>query len=308
MWRVIDIDGQGRHLSLERRNVLVKAENRVLGRVPIVDLQAVIVHGTGSTISLNLAATLAEEGVPLVICAANHLPTSVTLPVSANFESAGRIRHQSSASLPLCKRLWRDVVRAKIQGQSQALRHSGHRDSAALAKYAGVVKPGDPDNIEAQAARYYWKRLMGPDFSRSSDGGGLNDSLNYGYTVLRAAVSRAIVATGLSPALGLHHRSRLNAFQLSDDLMEPFRPLIDIKVWENRKSWRNGLPKDARGQLTDLINAPIAADVGSLPLSQALFKVCGSLSSAFARERRTIWLPKNLLVVSQTDLPLSNDR
>ena len=125
-------------------------------------------------------------------------------------------------------------MQSKIVAQSRALEISGNAEHDALRKLTKVVHSGDPENVEARAARFYWRRLMGENFRRDADQIGLNAHLNYGYAIMRGAMSRAVVGAGLSPGLGLHHRSRLNPFQLVDDLMEPFRPIVDIAVWQNK--------------------------------------------------------------------------
>mgnify|MGYP001072787388 CR=1 FL=1 len=306
MWRVVDVAADGRHLSLERGHVLVRQDGAELGRVPIGDVQAVLIHGHGCTVSVNLTAALADAGVPLVLCGRNHTPVAISLPVTGNYEQATRMHDQADAALPLRKRLWRDVVKAKISAQSQALALVGHADAAALAKYIGIVKPGDPDNVEAQAARYYWQRLLGSDFRRDAEGGGLNGPLNYGYTILRSAVSRTIVAAGLNPSLGLHHRGRLNPFQLADDLMEPFRPLVDARVAANRSDWVDGLTADGKRYLADLANAPLQTPDGVTALSTVLGRVCLSLVAAYGRNSRTLWLPDVLTEHRQGELSLDN--
>ena len=138
------------------------------------------------------------------------------LPVTGNFEQASRLQAQAAATLPTRKRLWAELVRQKVAVQAQALEDGGGPDAARLQTLARSVRSGDPDNVEAQAARLYWPRLMGADFRRDREAEGLNTALNYGYAVLRAGMSRAVVTAGLSPTLGLHHRSRLNRFAGSD--------------------------------------------------------------------------------------------
>src|SRR5262249_34865000 len=163
---------------------------------------------------------------PLVISAANHNPIAFLWPLDAHHEQAGRMDAQLDASLPLKKRLWSQLVKAKLQQQAAVLEACG--DSPALiAALIPKVRVGDPDNIEAQAARRYWSRVMGEEFTRDQDGDGINALLNYAYTILRSATARAVLAAGLHPSIGLHHSNRQNAMRLVDDLMEPFRPVMD---------------------------------------------------------------------------------
>ena len=240
VWRVVDISESQRTLTLKNQALCVSGSEGELGRVPISDVQSVILHGYGCMVSTPLLEALSSEGVPVVICGKNHHPASMVLPVAGNFEYAKRLLAQAGSSKPLRKRLWKELVQAKISAQARTLELTAQGGHAELMKFYPKVRSGDPENIEAQAARYYWRRLMGEDFRRDTNGGGLNAPLNYGYTVVRSAVARAVVGAGLSAGLGLHHRARLNAFQLVDDLIEPFRPRVDFLVWQNRDAWQAG--------------------------------------------------------------------
>ena len=278
MWRVVDISDDKRHLSLSRGSLKVSADGQEIGRVAISDIHSVVVHSHSATISINLNVALSEAGIPLVICGSNHAPVSLTLPVTGNYEQAARLNAQASLSHVRKKQLWRDLVRAKITAQARCLEIIGHQDASALSKMCGSVKSGDPDNVEARAARYYWPRLFGDDFRRDANQSGLNSHLNYGYTVLRSAMARSVVSVGLSPALGLHHRSRLNAFQLIDDLMEPFRPLVDYLVWSNQAHWNVELTSDAKRILAAIVNAPMSMEMGESPVSKVMTAVSMSLA------------------------------
>ena len=153
------------------------------------------------------------------------------LSIDGNFQQAKRFDAQVAASLPLTKRLWAEIVKSKLQQQAAALEATG-APAIPLSALVKKVRSGDPDNYEAQGARRYWGLLFGDDFRRDQQTGGINSMLNYGYTVLRATTARAVVAAGLHPTLGLHHSNEGNAMRLVDDLMEPFRPVIDLKVWQ----------------------------------------------------------------------------
>ncbi|MGB0683853.1 MAG: type II CRISPR-associated endonuclease Cas1 [Magnetovibrionaceae bacterium] len=304
MWRVVDIAEADRHLHLSRQSLVVSDKGQELGRIPVSDIQAVLVHGFGASLSLNVAAALAEAGIPLVLCGANHLPALLCLPVSANFEQAARTNAQAEASLPLKKRLWQSLIRAKITAQARCLEESDSQGHSSLIKLAKKVRAGDPDNLEAQAARAYWPRLMGPDFRRDQDADGLNAHLNYGYAVLRAAVARAVVGAGLSPALGLHHRGRLNPFQLVDDLMEPFRPLVDLLVWRNRTEWTGRLAPDAKRSLAGWITASLPTDQGAQPLTRVMSQLAVGLAQVYMGEEKQLWLPDDWALLRQEELDL----
>lgn len=307
MWQIVDIAEPRRTLALDRNALVVRSAGETLGSVPLSDIQAVIVHGHGATISLNLSAALAEAGIPLVQCGSDHMPRALTLPVTGNFEMAVRVQAQAEASLPLQKRMWQQIVRAKVRAQSVALRLAGHADHEAVGRYVAKVRSGDPDNIEAQAARYYWPRMLGTDFRRNVDGAGLNRPLNYGYTILRSAVARAIVAAGLTPALGVHHRNRRNPYQLVDDLMEPFRPLVDQRVRRNAVAWGDDLSAAGKALLADIVNAEVLTPDGTMALHQALARYAYSAAETFLRDRRELWLPAEIAEVRQAELALDGD-
>ena len=223
MDQMIDIATDGRHLSRDRGFLKVSEGSSEIGRTPLDQIAGVIVHAHGTTWSASLLVELAERGVPVVLCSANHAPKSVLLPLEGHHMQGARMRAQWRARAPLLKQAWKQVVIAKIHMQAAALDAVGEA-SAPLRIMVRKVTSGDSTNIEAQAARHYWPRLVGREFRRDIGADGENALLNYGYTVLRAATSRAIVAAGLHPTIGLFHTNRGNAFALADDLMEPFRP------------------------------------------------------------------------------------
>lgn len=228
--RIVEI-GTPSHLRLDHRQLVVSRDGVEVGTLPIEDLGVLIIDHPGVSYTHAVLAACFESGVVVVLCDAKHLPSAALLPLSGHSLHAKTLRLQIAAAQPLQKRLWQSIVRAKILEQAGVLR-SLVLDDQPLPTYAGRVKSGDPDNVEAQAARIYWGKLFGAEFRRDRDMEGINALLNYGYAILRAAVARAIVGAGLSPALGIHHRSQYDDFALADDLMEPLRPLVDIKVYE----------------------------------------------------------------------------
>ena len=228
--RIVEVADDNRHLRMHRGFMVVQdtaGERKELGQVPLDDIAAVIANAHGLSYTNNLLVALAERGAPFVLCSANHNAVGMLIPIEGNFEQAKRIEAQIAASQPTHKRLWAAVVRSKLEQQAAALEATG-APTAPLTALAAKVKSGDPENLEAQGARRYWGLLFGEGFRRDQDGGGLNGMLNYGYTVLRATTARAIVAAGLHTSIGLHHSNDTNAMRLVDDVMEPFRPMIDL--------------------------------------------------------------------------------
>ena len=289
---MIDIAQPNRTLSLDRDAVKVSTEGSEIARIPIRDVMALMVHGPGAMLSLNLADALAQASVPVVLCGANHAASTVLLPVSANYEQAIRVQAQASASLPTRKRLWAELVRQKVTAQAEALEDGGGPHAARLEALARGVRSGDPQNVEAQAARLYWSLLMGDEFRRDREAEGLNAALNYGYAVLRAAMSRSVIAAGLSPAFGLHHRSRLNPFQLVDDLMEPFRPLVDRIVADNLAAFAGPLDREAKARLAGVVELSLDVEGGSLAVARAMDRLCASLCDVYQGRGRALWTPR----------------
>lgn len=308
MWRVVDISDDNRVLSLSRGSLKVSTGNNEIGRVPLSDIQCVLVHGHGALLSLSLSAALAEAGIPLVLCARNHAPVALSLPVSGNFEQAARLTAQAALSLPKRKQLWRQLVRAKIKAQARALEIAGHPEHIGLAKLVSVVRPGDPGNVEARAARFYWRRLLGDAFRRDSGGEGLNAHLNYGYTVVRSAMARSVVGAGLSPGLGLHHRGRLNSFQLVDDLMEPFRPLVDLVVWGHVKDWEGEVTTQAKRDLAEIVNGSMATEAGASSVTRAMSALCLSLAEFCTGEGKALSWPLDWALSNQAELELDYEK
>jgi CRISP-associated protein Cas1 len=226
--RVIEVSERGRHLSLFQGFVIVSegSGGKELGRVPLDDVGAVI-FSTGASCTTPLVVALAERGAVVAMCGKNYLPIAWTLPIVGNYAQTRIVAAQVDASKPLNKRLWQHIVQAKVGSQSAVLKARG-QSGAFLEALVDLVQSGDPTNIEARAAQSYWPSLFGEGFRRDREAGGINAVLNYGYTVLRASTARAIVAAGLHPSVSIRHRR--DPMSLADDLMEPFRGVVDFHV------------------------------------------------------------------------------
>jgi CRISPR-associated protein Cas1 len=281
MDRIVDIATDGRHLRLFRGLMLVEERGEEVGRIALDDVHAVIVHAHGTTWSTNLVAALAQRGAPIVFCGANHSPVAVTLPVEGNHAQGARMLAQWNAGRPLMKQLWRLVVMAKIRTQASLLEARGVREADALHFLARRVRSGDPENIEAQAAKRYWPLLMGQGFRRDRDAADVNALLNYGYAVMRATIARAVVAAGLHPTIGIHHANRGNAFALADDLVEPFRPLVDALALRMAQEGVTELDPMAKRRFAGLIAFDLRVSGEASPVSVAAQRLAQSLARAF---------------------------
>lgn len=291
--RIVEVADDRRHLHLHRGFMVVQdteGERKELGQVPLDDIAAVIANAHGLSYTNNLLVALSERGAPFVLCAANHNAVGMLLPIEGNFEQSRRIEAQIAASLPTNKRLWATVVRSKLEQQAAALEATG-APTAPLSALISKVKSGDPENIEAQGAQRYWRLLFGDTFRRDQDGGGLNGMLNYGYTVLRASTARSVIAAGLHPSIGLHHSNDNNAMRLVDDLMEPFRPIVDLKVWLLRRNGEGEVTPETKRALVRTLYDDMQTDAGATPLMVCAQKLATSLAQVYLGQRDKLDLP-----------------
>jgi CRISPR-associated protein Cas1 len=286
--RIIEIAEDGRYLSADRGFMVVRDKDGEVGRVPLDDIGVVVINAHGATYTNNLIVSLADRGVGLVICGANHRPQAWLWPIAARHDQSGRMRAQVEATKPLSKRLWKLLVRAKIAQQAAVLAALG-RSSVLVSALRHQVNSGDPENIEAQAARRYWPLLLGENFRRDRAAGGANAMLNYGYTVLRAAAARSICAAGLHPSIGLSHKS--DDFPLADDLMEPFRPIVDLCVVRLLVAGKAEVDSEAKRSLALVTSHDMRTDRGTTPLSACLDRLAISLARSFETGRALLDLP-----------------
>lgn len=295
--RIVEVADDQRHLFMHRGFMVVRdteGERKELGQVPLDDIAAVIANAHGLSYTNNLLVALAERGAPFVLCAANHNAIGMLLPIEGNFEQSRRIEGQIAASQPTHKRLWAAVVRSKLEQQAAALEAAG-APTAPLTALVGKVKSGDPENMEAQGARRYWGLLFGDTFRRDQNASGvepaLNAMLNYGYTVLRATTARAVVAAGLHPGIGLHHSHDNNAMRLVDDLMEPFRPVIDLKVWQLRRNGEAQITPETKRALVRTLYDDMQTDAGATPVMVCVQRLATSLAQVYLGEREKLDMP-----------------
>lgn len=236
--------GNPAYLSLKLKQMMIKMPQKndgdlpsgeeVVRTIPIEDIGIVILDNKQITITQGLIEELLENNCAIVTCDSKRMPVGLMLPLAGNTIQTERFRMQIDASLPLKKQMWQQTIEAKISNQAAVLELVTGMTHKNMLKWAGSVKSGDSENMEARAAVYYWKTLFEDDpyFTRDNECDSRNAILNYGYAILRAVVARALVGGGLIPTLGIHHHNRYNAYCLADDIMEPYRPYIDKLVIE----------------------------------------------------------------------------
>lgn len=288
--RIVEISQNGRRLSLNRGFIVVSDKSAEIGRIPIDATAAVIGAGHGITYSGNLLHALTERGIPLVFCGPNFLPSGMTWSVSGHHYQSKRIAAQISATEPLKKRIWQALVRAKIANQGAVLDAAGVKGSSIQVLHT-KVKSGDPDNVEAQAAQRYWPLLMGKDFRRDQNATGPNSFLNYGYTIIRSAVARAVMAAGLHPTLGICHSNRGNPMCLVDDLMEPFRPYVDFPVMRLKVAGHVELTPEIKERLVSVLSIDLQTKVGRSPLSTCIQRLATSVAISYEKKNPELELP-----------------
>jgi CRISPR-associated protein Cas1 len=305
--RTVEISGAGNRLSVSLGSLLIQRDGQQVASIPLEDLGILILDAADTVYTHWVLAEALAAGAAIVPCGRDHLPCGLFLPQD-NSLMTQRLAAQVAAPLPLKKRLWKQIVQAKVRHQAAAL----PPDSPARRRIANLItqiRSGDPTNVEAQAARIYWQAMFGQEFRRNPRAAsrvgdaddGANTLLNYGYAVVRAAVARAIAGAGLHPSFGLHHHNRGNPFALADDLLEPLRPLVDRKAkaladFPSRASGSNDGQTDLRpntkrellGILTEEVQV---ADLKG-PLLVALERTVASLVRCYAGEQAKLDLPE----------------
>ena len=283
------------YLSLRNQQLVLayKDDPEHTTTVPIEDIGVVVVEHQQISITLPLLNALTENEVQVVFCNSKGMPSSMLLGFEANNLQGETLRYQMACGEVLKKQLWKQIVESKIRNQSQLLDRVGQY-GACLRPYYSNVKSGDTDNREGIAARLYFQRLFGADFVRDRTLPGVNALLNYGYTILRAAVSRAIVSSGLFPAIGIFHHNRSNAFPLADDIMEPYRPFVDEAVYDLLMQGNVELTKDTKAKLIMVLYVDTVFENVNRPLSAGLSMTTSSLVKCYAKESSKLSLPSLL--------------
>ena len=280
------------YLSLRNQQLVLayKDDPEHTTTVPIEDIGVVVIEHQQVSITLPLLNALTENEVQVVFCNSKGMPASMLLGFEGNNLQGETLRYQMACGEVLKKQLWKQIVESKIRNQAQLLERVG-QDGTCLRPYYSNVKSGDSDNREGIAARLYFQRLFGPGFIRDRSLPGVNALLNYGYIILRAAVSRAIVSSGLFPAIGIYHHNRSNAFPLADDIMEPYRPFVDEAVYDLLMQGNVELTKDTKAKLIMVLYADTVFENVNRPLSVGLSMTTSSLAKCYAKETSKLSLP-----------------
>lgn len=264
---------------------------------PIEDMGVLVLDHRQITLTQGLLEALLENNVAVITCDSRSMPVGLLLPLYGNATQNERFRAQIDASKPLLKQLWQQTIKAKIENQATVLKRCTTAETRCMDRWTNDVRSGDPDNLEARAAAYYWKEVFAatfPFFTRGRDGEPPNNLLNYGYAILRAVVARALVCSGLLPTLGIHHHNRYNAYCLADDIMEPYRPFVDrlvLQIIEEQIDCST-LTRDIKARLLTIPTLDVLINGQRSPLMVAVSQTTASLYKCFAGDLRKIIYPE----------------
>lgn len=296
--------GNPAYLSLKMKQIVIKMPQKndgdlpigedVVKTIPIEDTGIVILDNKQITITQGLMEALLENNCALITCDSKKMPTGLMLPLAGNTIQTERFKSQIEASLPLKKQLWQQTIEAKISNQAAVLKYVTGEPQNNMLKWAGSVRSGDSENMEARAAVYYWKTIFADEFfTRDNDSDGRNGLLDYGYAILRAIVARALVGAGLIPTLGIHHHNRYNAYCLADDIMEPYRPYVDKLVLDILEE--DSCATISQSVKTKLLGLPVTEVIINehrSPLMLAVSQTVSSLVKCYRGESRRLIYPE----------------
>ena len=276
-------------LSVQREQLVIEQAEKIT--VPLEDISSVLIESQQVTLSVHAAAAMADHGITVFLCDEKHLPSCQLLPIKQFCRQRKLLLSQCEIGKPLQKQLWQQIVSQKIWNQSECLRITNKAGWEDLRQMAGKVLSNDSDNREAVASAGYFPSLFGVGFSRSSDDP-RNAALNYGYAVMRAGIARNLVVHGLEPCIGLHHRSELNNFNLADDLIEPFRPVVDLYVTQNFSKDDDVLTPRQKAGLFNLTNYLVKQAGRRYRVMLSIDRVCTALANSVTAGENLLELPE----------------
>lgn len=287
--------GTPSYLKLKDEQVYITepSTGKTKGKIPIEDLGLLMLDHFQITISHQLIQKMMGNHVVIISCDALHLPHGIMLPLYGHTEYSERIKNQINISERLKNQLWKQTVENKIKNQKEVLKMLG-KYFEPMQEYLENVKSGDPSNREGIAAQHYWKHLMGSDFMRKRMGNFPNPFFNFGYAVLRSIIARSLVETGLLPVLGIFHKNKYNPYCLADDIMEPYRPFVDLMVvrWLEKNHNADELTREFKSYMLTIATIDLNINEKIRPLLVAVKITTSSLYKCFTGEKRLISYPK----------------
>ncbi|MCD4829639.1 MAG: type II CRISPR-associated endonuclease Cas1 [Candidatus Cloacimonetes bacterium] len=293
MRRILEIDCPAR-LSLRNSQIVLKSSDET-AQAPLEDVSVLVLTHPQISVTHCLLGACSEAGVVVIICNSRRLPESVLLPLSGASLHTKYLAQQVNMTQRVKDRLWKQVVQAKISEQAYTLKLAGGKPRSVKC-LVSRVRVGDSTHCEARAAANYWPLLLGSSFRRDPLEPDVNALLNYGYALIRAAVARAIVATGLHPSLGIHHHSQYDSLCLADDLMEPLRPRVDTRVFELTADQGLDVPmtRENKHHLLKTLTETCNIDDVEMPMVTALQRYAASLRHVIGGKRKELVIPGRL--------------
>ena len=289
--RIIDISDQA-YLHLKNQQLLIDKQGETVGQIPIEDLGVLILQHPAIVLTQQVIIHCQKNKVVIIFCDEKHLPYSVILPIAESHTLHNKIlKEQTAVTEPMRKRLWQQIVQKKITEQAKTLSLLG-KDTVRIDRLASQVKSGDSSNCEAIAAKVYWSILFGKGFRRNVDMEGINSLLNYGYSIIRATVARSICGAGLHPTLGLFHKNQYNALCLADDLIEPFRPWVDLMVYQLAQQNQLEVNQQTKQQLLGMLNMTVYYENKKMALMVSMHYLMASLKRCYVKQDKKILYPE----------------
>ena len=278
-------------ISTKNLQLVIKTETRE-STIPIEDIGYLVIDHPEIYLSIPALNLLIDNNTAVIICNTNHLPNGMFLNLNSHHIQQEIFKNQINASAPLKKQLWQQTITEKITNQGILLQKITLKTNN-FEFLASKVLSGDSSNMEGVAANFYWKSFFEHNFKRERFGDYPNNFLNYGYAILRAATARALSGSGLLNTLGIHHKNKYNAFALADDIMEPFRPIVDEKVAEIMQNYsEQELNTAIKAELLQILTRTVYFKEEKSPLMVALQKTASSLQQCYTGERKKIKYPK----------------
>lgn len=286
-WRSVMIS---RPAKLRREHFSLAIEQEQTAFVPFEDIAIIVLNHREIQLTHPVLSACADYGIGLYATGDNHQPNGVFLPFLAHSRTTRLMRKQMDIPRPLAKQAWANIVRRKIENQTAVLRFCAKNGVDRMDSYVRRVRSGDQDNLEGQAAAFYFTQLFGQGFYRAEERW-VNAALDYGYAVLRGAIARGLVAHGMHPPIGLFHASEQNAFNLADDLIEPFRPLVDLHVAKHPAMTEGDLSPQDKAALVALLNVDVGMPQGKMSALSAIEYAVESLARLFEQGDSELELP-----------------
>lgn len=261
-------------ISVKNESLAISQNGDLKGLIPLEDIWVLIIEAHQVQVTAAALSRLVDTGIGVMLCGDDHMPNGLLLPIGAHSRHAAIVEDQLAISKPLKKRLWQRIVRAKIANQGKVLDLIGS-DGSTVKRMVKEVLSGDTSNRESVAATAYFRRLL-PRGGRRA--GPYTPALDYGYTVLRSGIGRTAVSGGWLVSRGIHHSNNLNAFNLVDDLIEPFRPVVDLLVVQEELGGE--LTSDIKRRLASVFEILVKTTTGEVPVQVAIEEELDTLKTA----------------------------